>query len=220
MARANSGAWPPLRGLYAVTPDGIETAMLLELVDAAIAGGADVIQYRDKGASGARRLEVGRALLALCRGRRVPLIVNDHLELALAIGADGVHVGSSDGDVENARTRLGEGPILGASCYADLARATTSVAAGCDYVAFGSVFSSQIKPGAVNAPLALFREFKAGAPSCPAVGIGGINAKNIGALIAAGADAAASIQGVFDPPQRDAVFANARRLSLPFFESS
>jgi len=219
MARASSPAWPPLRGLYAVTPDGVATAMLLELVDAAIAGGANAIQYRDKTASNERQLEVGRALLALCRGRRVPLIVNDHLELALLIGADGLHVGSSDGDIKDARSRLGVGPILGASCYGDLARAETSVAAGCDYVAFGSVFPSQVKPGAVKAPLALFREFKSRAPHCPAVGIGGINPSNIDALVKSGANAAASIQGVFDPPQRDAVFASARRLSLPFLES-
>jgi thiamine-phosphate pyrophosphorylase len=217
MARV-SPAWPPLRGLYAVTPDGVEPALLLELVDAAIAGGANAIQYRDKGASKDRLVALARALQALCRGRNVPLIVNDHLELAILIDADGLHVGEGDGDARTARTRLRDGAVLGASCYADVARARANVTAGADYIAFGSIFSSQVKPGAPSAPLALFGEFKSAEPNCPAVGIGGINGSNVETLIAAGADAAASIQGVFHPLLRDAVFANARRLSLPFLE--
>ena len=98
----------------------------------------------------------------MCRDRAVPFIVNDDLELALECGADGVHLGRDDGELAAARAKL-DGKLLGASCYDSLAAARAAVAAGADYVAFGSVFSSPTKPSAVRAPLvALRRSARAG----------------------------------------------------------
>jgi len=103
-----------LRGLYAVTPETGDPAVLLELVDRAIAGGARLVQYRAKRLAARERRLQAEALLALCRERGVPLIVNDDLALAVALGADGIHLGRGDGDPREARARL-PGAILGVS---------------------------------------------------------------------------------------------------------
>ena len=95
-----------IRGLYAVTPDEPDTARLCTLVAAAVSGGARLVQYRNKTASDALRMAQASALLAVCRRHNVPLIINDHIELAAQIGADGLHVGRDDGDAAAARARL------------------------------------------------------------------------------------------------------------------
>jgi thiamine-phosphate pyrophosphorylase len=205
-----------VKGLYAVTPDGVPPALLMELVDAAIAGGAALVQYRDKSASADQLTRRAKALMALCRARRIPLIVNDHLELAEQIDADGVHLGDGDGGVAAARERLGRLSIIGVSCYQSLERAKTASALGASYVAFGSVFASSVKPHAKSAPLPLFRQARQAGIEIPLVGIGGITPQNLASLIEAGASAAAVISGVFGSLQHDAVFANARRLSNLF----
>jgi thiamine-phosphate pyrophosphorylase len=177
-----------LRGLYAITPDDIGR------VAAAVASGAlCALQYRSKFADAARRRTEAQALALLCRRHGVPLIINDDLELALEVGAEGLHLGIEDGDLAAARARL-PGRILGASCYDRLELARRAVAAGADYVAFGSVFASPTKPGAVRAPLALFRH-ELGVPK---VAIGGIAVENAPQLVAAGADAVAVISDLFD----------------------
>ena len=179
-----------LRGLYAITPEG---PGLAEKVAAAIEGGIALLQYRRKSVPAERRRSEVAQLLALCRRGGVPLIVNDDLELALAVGADGVHLGREDGDLSAARRRL-PGKILGASCYADAQRARAAVRAGADYVAFGSVFPSPTKPAAVRAPLALFGQ-DLGVARCA---IGGITLENAPPLIQAGADLLAVISDLFD----------------------
>lgn len=181
-----------LRGIYAITPEG---PALAEKVVAALDGGIALLQYRRKSVPVRERPAELARLLALCRQRGVPLIVNDDVELALAAGADGVHLGSEDGDLSAARRRL-PGKILGASCYADPARARAAVAAGADYVAFGSVFASPTKPAAVRAPLALFRQ-PFGVPRCA---IGGITLENAPRLVEAGAELLAVISDLFDAP--------------------
>jgi len=184
-----------LRGLYAITPDGLSRDQLIARVDSALNGGARLLQYRSKDGDAPQRAEVARALGALCRKYGAAFIVNDDLELALAVGADGVHLGREDGDLAAARARL-QGKLLGASCYdrIDLARAAT--AAGADYVAFGSVYPSPTKPNAVPAPLTLFAQARPlGVPLCA---IGGITVQHVPALIRAGADMVAVISDVFD----------------------
>jgi thiamine-phosphate pyrophosphorylase len=203
-------------GLYAITPDGLAPALLMELADAAIAGGATAVQYRDKQATREEREVCARALVGLCRARHVPLIVNDHLELAQTIGADGLHLGREDGALEEARLRLGKEALIGVSCYASIAAAEKAQRAGASYVAFGSVFASPTKPQAPGADLSLFSQARDASITIPLVGIGGIDADNIGSLAAAGASAAAVIFALFGQPQRDAVFARARTLSLHF----
>ena len=199
-------------GLYAITPDIDDTPGLLARVEAALDGGACLLQYRNKTASAALRLTQVRALLALCREHRVPLIINDHLDLALALDADGLHLGSGDGPLPEARAKLGEHRILGVSCYDRMESALDAERAGADYVAFGSFFPSGVKPAAVQAPLALLRAAKSRL-SVPVVAIGGITLDNAPQLIAAGADSVAMISALFGAPD---VRAAARRFSALF----
>lgn len=199
-------------GLYAVTPDSADTPALLAKVEAALAGGARLLQYRNKSASAALRLIQGRALLALCWEYQVPLIINDHLDLALALDADGLHLGSDDGSLAAARLRLGDGKILGASCYRHLESAMEAQRAGVDYVAFGGFFPSTIKPSTIRAPLGLLGEAKQQL-SVPVVAIGGITLDNAPHLVAAGADGVAVISALFEGAD---IQHTARRFSALF----
>jgi thiamine-phosphate pyrophosphorylase len=177
-----------LRGLYAITPEAADT---VEKVRLALEGGVALLQYRRK----RRDLGEARAVAALARRHGVPLIVNDDIELALELDADGVHLGRDDGELGAARARLGD-RILGASCYDDPELARRAVAAGADYVAFGSVFASPTKPAAVRAPLALFAT-RLGVPLCA---IGGITLENAPRALGAGADLLAVVSDLFDAP--------------------
>lgn len=186
-------------GLYAVTPDEPDTGLLAAKVRAALAGGARLVQYRNKTAAAALRLEQARALLAVCRQHAAPLIINDHLDLAMEIDADGLHLGGGDGSVAAARAKLGPRKLIGASCYNMLQKAIAAEREGADYVAFGSFFASGVKPGAVHASLELLREAKRRL-SVPVVAIGGITLANAPQLIAAGADSVAVISALFAAP--------------------
>ena len=183
-----------LRGLYAVTPELADSELLLRMVAQALEGGIAMLQYRHKDR---QNLQEARALAALCRRAGAPFIVNDNLELALECGANGVHLGRDDGDAASAREKL-KGKLLGVSCYDSLAAARVAVAAGADYVAFGSVFASPTKPAAVRAPLSLFADARA--LGVPLVAIGGITLENAPPLLKAGADALAVISDLFDAP--------------------
>ena len=201
-------------GLYAITPDLLDTDVLVRLVNAAIDGGAGLVQYRNKIADEATRVAQARRVAALCRARGVPLIVNDHAALADAIDGAGLHVGADDhadvAELKTLRERLGPQRILGVSCYRSLDLARAAVAAGADYVAFGSVFPSTTKPHAPPAPLALFAAARALGTST--VGIGGITRGNIASLMQAGADAAAVIGDLFGSGDPARVEAQARAL--------
>jgi thiamine-phosphate pyrophosphorylase len=183
-------------GLYAVTPDERDEARLAAKVHAALVGGAKLIQYRNKLADPAVRRQQAKTLLSLCRRHGTPLIINDYTELALEIGADGVHLGSEDESIAAARRKLGPQAIIGASCYSLLENARKAQRAGATYVAFGSFFPSSVKPGAVHAPIALLHEAKKEL-ALPVVAIGGINHANAPQIIAAGADSVAVISAVF-----------------------
>ena len=186
-----------LRGLYAITPDSLDAEATRRKVRDALEGGIAALQYRNKIAPAAQRRDEVKALLQMCREKKVPLIVNDDIELALASGAEGLHLGAEDGDLLAARGRL-RGKLLGASCYDRYEFAERAVAAGADYVAFGSVFPSPTKPAAVRAPLELFA--RARALGVPLVAIGGITLENAPQLLRAGADALAVISDLFDAP--------------------
>ena len=186
-----------LRGLYAITSDGLLDDVLLTRVEAALRGGVRLLQYRDKLSTASRREEMALALCALCRRYRTGFIVNDDLALALKVDADGVHLGGSDGDLFAARQALGSGKLLGASCYADFELARAAVAAGADYVAFGAVYPSPTKPQAVRASLELFTRCRAEL-HIPACAIGGITLDNAPPLVAAGADLLAVITDLFN----------------------
>lgn len=183
----------PGGGLYAIT-DG-PRADLRDAAAAALDGGAALLQYRDKTADAPRRLREAQALAQLCADRGVPLIVNDDIELAAAVGAAGVHLGERDSDIAAARARLGADAIVGVSCYDSAPRARQLAAAGADYLAFGAFFPSSTKPAARRAAPALLREARA--LGLPLVAIGGITPDNGGTLIEAGADYLAVIAAVF-----------------------
>lgn len=186
----------PKTGLYVITRDAPDqrTKMLAETA-AAIRGGATVVQYRAKHPVNA--VGEAEALLALCRQASIPLIINDDVELALAVGADGVHLGRDDGSLLAARERLGPRSILGVSCYDDVDRALQAVSGGADYVAFGRFFPSLTKPNAPCAQLETLRTFRRLQPHVPVVAIGGITIENADTLVKAGADLLAVIEGVF-----------------------
>jgi thiamine-phosphate pyrophosphorylase len=196
-----------LRGLYAITPDIADTEALVLRVEQALKAGVSLLQYRNKIISKDKRLLQAKELAPLARGYGVPFIVNDDVEIALAVGANGAHLGKDDGGLESARRKLA-GKILGASCYNDAAAARAAVAAGADYVAFGSVFPSATKPQAARASLSLFKH-NLGVPLCA---IGGITLENAPALIAAGASLLAVISDLFDAPDIAARAAEYRKL--------
>jgi thiamine-phosphate pyrophosphorylase len=188
-----------ISGLYALTPDLLDTDELIVRVTAAIAGGAAALQYRNKIASPPLRRAQALALRDLCAVQGTIFIVNDDVNLAYAVDADGVHLGRDDVPLVRARQRLGSTAIIGASCYDSLECAAAAVAAGADYVAFGSFFPSTIKPDAVRVEAALLTAAKV-RWNVATVAIGGITPATAPALIAAGADALAVITAVFDAP--------------------
>jgi thiamine-phosphate pyrophosphorylase len=204
-----------LRGLYAVTPDSEDTRGLLTKVLAALEGGARFVQYRNKTVPPAVRWEQASALKGLCDSYAASLIVNDHTSLALEVDAAGVHLGAEDGDVAEARARLGADKIIGVSCYDQIELARRAAALGADYVAFGSFFPSNVKPGAVRAPIELLRQARREL-HVPVAAIGGITIDNARALVDAGADAVAVISAVFSAAD---IAAAARGFSALFATS-
>lgn len=201
-----------MSGLYALTPDLADSRLLEESVKSALAGGASAIQYRNKRAPETLRRDQARALRRICTAASAPLIVNDDVELAAEVEADGVHLGRDDADVAVARRRLGAQAMIGVSCYDSLARAQDAVETGADYIAFGSFYGSKVKPEAVRATPGLITEAKR-RWAVPVVAIGGITAQNAAPLLAAGADAVAVISAVFDA---DDVEAAARSFAALF----
>lgn len=187
----------PARGLYLITPDGDDSTVLLAQVTPLLPH-ADCLQYRNKRADATHRLREATALRAACAEEGVCFIVNDDAALALAVDADGVHLGEDDDGIEAARRLLGGQRSIGISCYDDIERARHAADAGANYIAFGALFPSSTKPHARRASPALFTE--AATLGLPKVAIGGITPDNTPMAIAAGADLVAAIGGVFDAP--------------------
>ncbi|OHC91502.1 MAG: thiamine-phosphate diphosphorylase [Sideroxydans sp. RIFOXYD2_FULL_59_7] len=185
-----------LHGLYAITPDELDTPKLLQQVAQALRGGAGILQYRNKLADAPLRLEQATALRDMTREFGAIYIVNDDVQLASQVSADGVHLGAEDGDIVAARAVLGRDSLIGASCYNRAPLAAEAVRQGADYVAFGAFFPSSVKPGAVAAEVSMLqsvrRELKV-----PIVAIGGITLENGKQLVAAGADALAVISALW-----------------------
>lgn len=193
-----TSASPAPRGVYLITPDEPDTARLLARTAPLLAAGATWLQYRNKTASDALRLEQATALQALCAEHGVPLIVNDDPVLARAVGAAGVHLGGIDGDIASARALLDADAIIGASCYDQLANAEAAAAAGASYVAFGAFFPTTTKITTSRAHIDLLRQ--SGALGVPRVAIGGLTPDNVGPLIEAGADLVAVVSGIYAAP--------------------
>jgi thiamine-phosphate pyrophosphorylase len=186
----------PVRGLYAITQtDNKSGNTIINEVTAAIKGGAVIVQYRDKNPQAS--VFVASELVKLCHQHEIPLLINDDIELAKQIGADGVHLGREDGAITQARMELGEDAIIGVSCYNSVELAQTAQLQGATYAAFGRFFPSTSKPLAAPAEIETLRLAKREL-SIPLVAIGGILPGNGAQLIAAGADFLAVIGGVFD----------------------
>ncbi len=190
----------PGHGLYAITDAQLTPeAWLSDRVAKAIEGGAVMIQYRNKIADEAQREREARLLRDMCHTHRVPLIINDHVELAHRIGAQGVHLGEADMQVHEARALLGAHAIIGVSCYNQFQRALRAQQAGADYVAFGSFNASPTKSGTVRATIELLHEAKQHL-HLPMVAIGGITPENGRPIVQAGASLIAACYGVFGQP--------------------
>lgn len=203
----------PRPGLYAIADTGrLAPARFARAVEAALTGGAVMVQYRDKSADAPRRGREARALARLCRRYNALSIINDDAELAAAAGADGVHVGSDDAEAAAVRAHVGPNRLVGVSCYNDLDRARRASAAGADYIAFGSIHPSATKPEAVRAPLSLLTSAR-GEIGLPVCAIGGITAERAGELVVAGADLLAVIDDLFSA---DEIAARAREYARLF----
>ncbi|SDI43210.1 thiamine-phosphate diphosphorylase [Pseudomonas delhiensis] len=186
-----------LRGLYAITDSKLlADGRLLPYVEAALRGGARLLQYRDKSSDESRRLREAEALRELCERHGATLIVNDDAELAARLGVS-VHLGQTDGSLAAARALLGRQAIIGATCHGSLQLADQAVAEGADYVAFGRFFQSLTKPGASEASPELLEQARARFANVPLVAIGGVTLENAPGLIGRGADLLAVINALF-----------------------
>ncbi len=205
----------PLRGLYAITDSQLlEGGRLLPYVEAALRGGARLLQYRDKSNDAARRLREAEALAELCLRHGARLIINDDLELATRLGV-GLHLGQEDGSLSAARALLGREAIIGATCHARLELAEQARRDGASYLAFGRFFNSQTKPGAPAATPELLDEARARF-RLPLVAIGGVTLDNAPGLIARGASLVAVIHALFAAPNAAEVERRAHAFSQLF----
>ncbi len=203
-----------MRGLYIVTPDWDDTRKLLDVTEAALKGGAALVQYRHKTADAALRQEQAEALLALCRRYGKPLIINDHVELAVALDADGIHVGGTDRAVAEVRAAVGSDRIVGASCYGSIELAHDAAKAGASYIAFGGFYPSRVKKYEVTTSPEII--VQAGRDiDLPNVVIGGMTVENSSPLVARGADMVAVISSVYMAPDPEAA---ARQFAALFMQ--
>ena len=200
-----------LKGLYGVTDSQLlpDDNSLLKAAEQALHGGMKVLQYRDKSDDLEKRLRQAGALKVLCHQHQALLIINDDVELAADVEADGVHVGQSDASVKLARTRLGDYAIIGVSCEDSLELAQKAVDAGANYIAFGKFFDSKTKPDAKPANIGILPEAKQRF-DVPVVAIGGITVDNASQIIQAGADMIAVVNNLFAAPD---IQLRARELS-------
>ena len=186
--------------LYLVTDPGLCAAHgVVATVREAVHGGVTMVQLRDKDATPAARAELGRALMAALAGTGVPLVINDDLDAALAIGAHGVHVGQSDLSPHYVRERLGPDAIVGLSCET-VAHAAAADPSVLDYVGIGPVFATSTKPD--HAPAMELGGLAAAraATTLPAVAIGGIQDANLARVLAAGVDGVAVVSAICGQP--------------------
>ena len=181
--------------IYLLTDDGcLKGRPLLACVEQALQAGVTLVQYRSKFKDGGPMYEEALALKALCDRYDVPLIINDRVDVALAVGAAGVHVGQDDLPCQVVRALAGDDFVIGVSAH-NPEEACQAAADGADYLGCGAVFGTATKPGVAKLGLANLRAIR-GAVSLPMVGIGGVNAANYDEVLATGANGAAIISGI------------------------
>lgn len=194
-----------LRGLYVITDEKlIPRGRFFETVEKALAGGANIVQLRDKTSPRAEVVALGRKLLEITKRYGVPLIINDSPDLMMEVGADGVHLGEDDPNVIPTRKKLGNGAIIGVSCYGSVPRGINAERMGADYVVFGTPWSTPTKPGRAPTPFETLVEAKTAVTGIPIFAIGGIFARNAAEVLETGVDGVAVITSVFgsDDPER------------------
>lgn len=204
-----------LRGLYAITDSTLlADGRLLPYAEAALKGGARLLQYRDKSDNAARRLREAEALRDLCHRHGAQLIINDDAELAARLDV-GLHLGQGDGSLSAARALLGRRAIIGATCHARLDLAEQAIDEGASYVAFGRFFDSNTKPGAPAATVEMLEQARQRF-SQPITVIGGVTLKNAPDLIARGASLVAVVHALFAADSASEVESRARAFSELF----
>lgn len=205
----------PDYSIYLVTDDGcLQERALIDCVREALEGGVTLVQYRAKTASSAEMYAEALQLKALCDSFKVPLIINDRLDIAMAVGAAGVHLGQDDLPCAAARKLLGEDYIIGVSAH-NPAEAKAALQSGADYLGCGAVFGTatkaDVKKLGTEGLTAICRE-----KGLPVVGIGGVTADNYREVRAAGADGAAIVSGILAQPDIRATVEAIARVSQEF----
>lgn len=205
----------PDYSIYLVTDDGcLQGRALIDCVREALEGGVTLVQYRAKTASSAEMYAEALQLKALCDSFKVPLIINDRLDIAMAVGAAGVHLGQDDLPCAAARKILGEDYIIGVSAH-NPAEAKAALQSGADYLGCGAVFGTatkaDVKKLGTDGLAAICK-----AKGLPVVGIGGVTADNYREVRAAGADGAAIVSGILAQPDIRATVKAIARVSQEF----
>lgn len=205
----------PDYSIYLVTDDGcLQGRELLDCVREALEGGVTLVQYRAKTASSAEMYAEALQLKALCDSFNVPLIINDRLDIAMAVGAAGVHLGQDDLPCAAARKILGEDYIIGVSAH-NPAEAKAALQSGADYLGCGAVFGTATKADVKKLGTEGL-EAICKAKGLPVVGIGGVTADNYREVRAAGADGAAIVSGILAQPDIRATVEAIARVSQEF----
>jgi len=205
----------PDYSIYLVTDDGcLQGRALIDCVREVLEGGVTLVQYRAKTASSAEMYDEALQLKALCDNFNVPLIINDRLDIAMAVGAAGVHLGQDDLPCAAARRILGEDYIIGVSAH-NPAEAKAALQSGADYLGCGAVFGTatkaDVKKLGTDGLAAICRE-----KGLPVVGIGGVTADNYREVRAAGADGAAIVSGILAQPDIRATVEAIAKVSQEF----
>lgn len=205
----------PDYSIYLVTDDGcLQGRALIDCVREALEGGVTLVQYRAKTASSAEMYTEALQLKALCDNFKVPLIINDRLDIAMAVGAAGVHLGQDDLPCSAARKLLGEDYIIGVSAH-NPAEAKAALQSGADYLGCGAVFGTatkaDVKKLGTDGLAAICK-----AKGLPVVGIGGVTADNYREVRAAGADGAAIVSGILAQPDIRATVEAIAKVSQEF----
>ncbi len=184
------------RGIYLITEHERLAFTEMFAITQAVIGSISALQYRNKSTDYKLKRAQATELQKLCSDHQVPFIINDNIELAIELGADGVHLGREDGDCNEARRRIGEHKLIGVSCYNEIERADQAVADGASYIAFGALFPTSTKVNTVRASTDLIQQAKQ-RYTVPVVAIGGITTGNCAAAIDAGADLLAVVSSVY-----------------------
>ena len=187
-----------LQGLYVIVDAAcIGTNEMISKTQEVLSAGVSIIQYRDKKNQATKKSQIAQQLRNITHDYQSLLIINDDVELACSIDADGIHLGKDDMAIELARKSLGQHKIIGASCYASFENAKPAIEASADYIAFGSFYPSPTKPHAPRAKIELLKRAKQ-TFSTPVCAIGGITTTNASDIYKAGADMIAVISSVFN----------------------